>query len=177
VSLGSITLRTPVPVLDDGTLTTAERALTRFIGPMAKLIVRKAAAQARDRAELCLLLAESIDDPELRSRFVETFTKGGSEPPRPGTSSPGKRRRSGIATHQSSPGSPITRTPDAPVDPAFVAQVAARLAVYLGPIARIVAKNAAQKANSREEFVALVADNLGTQDRAAFLVEMRHCDR
>ncbi len=177
VSLGSVTLRAPAPALDDTTLSTAERALTRFIGPMAKLIVRRAAAQARDRAELCLLLSESIDDPELRSRFVETFTKGGSEPRSGGTSSPGKRRGSGISAHQSSPGGPITSTPGAPVDPAFVDQVTARLAVYLGPIARIVAKNAVQKAKSRGEFVALVADNLGTQDRAAFLVEMRHRDR
>jgi serine/threonine-protein kinase len=177
VSLGSVTLRAPAPALDDTTLSTAERALTRFIGPMAKLIVRRAAAQARDRAELCRLLSESIDDPELRSRFVETFTKGGSEPLRAGTSSPGKRRGSGIAAHQSSPGGPITSTPGAPLDPAFVDQVTGRLAVYLGPIARIVAKNAVQKAKSRSEFVALVADNLGTQDRAAFLVEMRHRDR
>jgi len=176
VSLGSITLRTPALVLDDATLTTAERALTRFIGPMAKLIVRKAAVQARDRAELCLLLSESIDDPRMRSQFVETFTKSGGEPRAGGTSLLGKRSGPG-ATRQSSPGAQITRTPatssgGAPLDAAFVDQVTARLAFYLGPIARIIAKNAAQKAKTRSEFVALVADNLGTQDRGAFLGEM-----
>ena len=44
-----------------------------------------------------------------------------------------------------------------------------RLAVYLGPIARVVARKAAEKAGSQEEFVQMVAANVGTQDRAAFL--------
>jgi len=127
-----------------------------------------------------LLLSESIDDPEMRSRFVQTFTKSGSEPRSGGKSSPDRRSRPG-ATHQSSPGGEITSTPGtsngAPLDPPFVDQVTTRLAVYLGPIARIVAKNAQQKAKSRSEFVALVADNLGTQDRAAFLGEMGYGDR
>jgi serine/threonine-protein kinase len=180
VSLGSITLRTPAPALDDATLTTAERALTRFIGPMATLIVRKAAAQARDRAELCLLLSESIDDPRMRSQFVETFTKSGSESRAGGTASPAKGSGPGT-TRQSLPGARTTSTPGTssgtPLDPAFVDQVTARLAVYLGPIARIVAKHAVQKAKTRGELVALVADNLGTQDRAAFLGEMGYGNR
>ncbi len=49
--------------------------------------------------------------------------------------------------------------------------VTARLAVYLGPIAQIVTKKAARGARSRSEFVQRVADNLGTQERAAFLRE------
>ena len=60
---------------------------------------------------------------------------------------------------------------------AFVDQVTARLAVYLGPIAQIVTKRAAREAKSRSDFVQRVADNLGTQDRAAFLHEMGYGDR
>jgi hypothetical protein len=125
---------------------------------------------------LCLLLTESIDDPGMRSQFVDTFTNGGSEPRAGGTSLLGKRSGPG-ATRQSLPGAQTTSAPGTssggvPLDAAFVDQVTARLAFYVGPIARIIAKNAAQKAKTRSEFVALVAENLGTQDRGAFLGEM-----
>ena len=60
----------------------------------------------------------------------------------------------------------------APLDPAYIERITGRLAVYIGPIARIVAKQAAQRAYNREEFVRLVADGIGSQDRAAFLVEV-----
>ncbi len=175
MSMGSVMLQKPEPLLDDSTLTTAERTLARLIGPMARVIVRKAAAQAHDRAELCMLLSESIDDPQLRTRFVEMFTKAVGELASAGKSLPGKHSGSGIA-HPSTTGGSVSRSPGtttgAPLDPAFVDRITARVAVYLGPIARIVARNAQQKAKSRREFVALVADHLGTQDRAAFLREV-----
>jgi serine/threonine-protein kinase len=65
----------------------------------------------------------------------------------------------------------------APLDPAYVEQVTARLAVYLGPIARIVTKKAAQRAPGRAGFVRMVAENLGTQDRVAFLREMGYAEQ
>ena len=60
----------------------------------------------------------------------------------------------------------------APLDTAFVEQVTARLALYLGPIAPIVTKKAARGAKNRSDFLQRVAENLGTQDRAAFLREV-----
>ena len=60
----------------------------------------------------------------------------------------------------------------APLDQAYVDQIAGRLAVYLGPIAPIVAKKAARDATARRDFLLRVADSLGTQERAAFLREM-----
>jgi len=41
--------------------------------------------------------------------------------------------------------------------------------VYLGPIAKVVAHKAARQARDSEEFVQLVAEHIGTQDREAFL--------
>ncbi len=63
------------------------------------------------------------------------------------------------------------------LDSAYVEQVNGQLALYLGPIARIVTKKAAQRATSRGEFVRMVADNLGTQDRVAFLRELGYTDK
>ncbi len=63
------------------------------------------------------------------------------------------------------------------LDSAYVEQVNGQLALYLGPIARIVTKKAAQRAASRGEFVRMVADNLGTQDRVAFLRELGYAEK
>jgi len=82
--------------------------------------------------------------------------------------------------HTASPGSAHATTPGpqsashqlAPLEAAYVEQVSARLALYLGPIARIVTRKAAQDAKSRGEFLRRVADSLGTQERAMFLKEV-----
>jgi serine/threonine-protein kinase len=60
----------------------------------------------------------------------------------------------------------------AALEQSFVDQTTMRLATYLGPIARVVANRAAQKASTQDEFVQLVAGHLGAQDRGAFLREI-----
>ena len=145
VNIGTLLLHKPAPGFDDETLRTVEQELARALGPMARLLVHRAAAQTRDRAELCSMLSDNITDPESRRRFVEAFngaaaacgpgrrpqaSKGPaslSRPARPG-STPGQPFRPG---HGSGAGAP-------PLEQAFVDRVAAQLAVYLGPIAQIV---------------------------------------
>ena len=78
VNIGTVMLKRPAPVWDEATLDSAEHELARFLGPMAKVIVHKAAAVSRDRAELCTMLSENIDDPDTRRKFVEAFNKAAS---------------------------------------------------------------------------------------------------
>ena len=59
----------------------------------------------------------------------------------------------------------------APLDPGFVEEATSRLAVYLGPIARVVVRKAAQEGGNRQDFVQRVAGHLGAQERGAFLRE------
>jgi len=218
VNIGTIMLQTPAPHWDDDTLTTAEHELARFLGPMARVLVRRAAARTNDRGELCALLSESIDDPDTRRKFVDSFARSGGHTHSgvahasdlhggagvgsgsgagsgagsgsgsgPG-SGPGSGSGSGVrgagGASASQPGRATAGTPPpgqtAPgvaLDVAYVEQVNAQLAVYLGPIARVVTKRAAQRAASRGEFVRMVADNLGTQDRIAFLRELGYAER
>jgi len=156
---------------DDTVLTTVERQLAQIIGPMAKIMVRQAAPQAHDVHELYALLASNIDDPERRRRFVtepavsEASCPHGAPATRLGAPSTGgsqARQATGSRTQV------VSRTLDA----AFVDAAAARLAVYLGPIAKVVARKAAQRTTRVDEFLRIVADNLGTQERAAYLREM-----
>jgi len=51
-------------------LSNIEAELVRHIGPLAKVLVKKAAQKARDQAELYLLLADNISDTTERKAFV-----------------------------------------------------------------------------------------------------------
>jgi len=56
--------------IDPQTLAKAEAALARYIGAVAKIVVKRAAAKARDTGELYLLIAEEIEDKNERKAFV-----------------------------------------------------------------------------------------------------------
>ena len=90
-----------------------------------------------------------------------------------------------VRTHGGAPGEGSAPTPERvratdsralaaaqPLEQAFIDATTSRLAVYLGPIARVVAKRAAAQAKTQEDFVQIVAGCIGTQDRHAFLREM-----
>ena len=172
VNLADVPLQPAGPATwDDTVLTTVERQLARIVGPMARILVRQTAPQAHDVQELYALLATSIEDPERRRRFVaepaiaEASGPHGAPGTRPGT----RAGRSG--SHARAATAATVRTPR-PLDQAFVDQAAARLAVYLGPIAKVLVRKAAQRTTSADQFVYLVAEHVGTQERAAFLREM-----
>jgi len=52
------------------TLKQAETSLAQYIGAIAKVVVKQAAAKARDEAELYLLIADEIKDVNQRKAFV-----------------------------------------------------------------------------------------------------------
>ena len=51
-------------------LAKAEAELAQYIGAVARVVVKRAAAKARDLPELYLLLADEIEDPQEKKRFV-----------------------------------------------------------------------------------------------------------
>jgi serine/threonine-protein kinase len=156
---------------DDTVLTTIERQLAQIIGPMAKIMVRQAAPQAHDVHQLYALLATNIDDPERRRRFVTEPAVGEASGPH---GAPSTRLTAAALSAAQTRHATASRNQPAPrpLEPAFVDAATARLAVYLGPIAKVIARKAAQRTTSVDEFLRLVADNLGTQERTAYLREM-----
>jgi len=135
------------------------------------VLVRKAATQTHDVQELYSLLAANIGDRDERRRFYATMPghdSGSVRVVHTGSMGTGMQGLTGHGTlAQGSLGT--AARPSAPLEDDFVQVTTQRLTVYLGPIARVVARNAAAKAHSQEEFVQLVAGHIGTQDRAAFL--------
>ena len=51
-------------------LAQAEADLAQYIGAVARVVVKRAAAKARDLAELYLLLADEIEDAQEKKKFV-----------------------------------------------------------------------------------------------------------
>ena len=164
VNLEALRLESTVmlPAFEDTVLRTVERQLAHYVGPMARIMIRKAASQASDLGDLYSLLSENIQDGDERRKFFDTA------------------RASGVATGSSprlhATGGQAQSKPE-PLERSFVDETTMRLAVYLGPIARVVASRAARKAASREEFVELLAGHLGTQDRGTFLREIGFSER
>ena len=183
VSIGTLMLAKPAPAWDDETLRTAELELARIVGPMARLIVRRAAAQTFDRGELCSILSDTISDPESRRRFVAAFNRpghahatGGASGVRTATGGTGGAARSTTGPGSGTRGTARTATGSAtmttPLETPYVEHVTGQLAVYIGPIAQVLAKKAARESRTRSEFVRRCAENLGTQEREAFLREL-----
>jgi eukaryotic-like serine/threonine-protein kinase len=69
------TIGTPIPVKTASSLVPADleratQALVGHVGPIARLMVKKAAAQSSDFRELCLRLAESLANDKERKAFL-----------------------------------------------------------------------------------------------------------
>ena len=60
----------PGAPLDAAALARAESDLAGYVGALARVLVRRAAAQARTLPELYHLLAEHVEDPADRKAFV-----------------------------------------------------------------------------------------------------------
>ncbi|HEY6239226.1 MAG TPA: serine/threonine-protein kinase [Burkholderiales bacterium] len=56
--------------IDPQTLARAEATLAKYIGAVAKVVVKRAAAKARDPGELYLLIADEIEDKNERKAFM-----------------------------------------------------------------------------------------------------------
>ncbi|GAA4340237.1 hypothetical protein GCM10023165_20070 [Variovorax defluvii] len=150
----------PVPTgWDTQALAGIERELAEHIGPVARVLVRRAARGLTSLAAVRQAVAFAIVDFEARERFL---AKGASPT---GTGNgvgtvatsvtrfrPGTSGTSGTAVNAAPAGAPMR---EGDVDKA-----AAALLSSLGPISRIVARRCAAKSETREQFVAHVLEQL-----------------
>ncbi|EEA01204.1 serine/threonine protein kinase [Burkholderia sp. H160] len=140
-------------------LLSIETQLAAQIGPVARLLVRRAAARianAPDLPALIALLAPHVPSDKGRAKFIAAFADGSSAGTTHGTAA----SRQG-ATQGTSPSSSLGVEE--------VQAAALRLAVYLGPIATIVAKReAAHAASLRALHERLAAAISNDADRARF---------
>jgi class 3 adenylate cyclase len=141
------------------------RALAAHLGPMAGVVVARAAQQARDTEQLFAMAAESLSG-AAREGFLAEVTHA---PPAQRPSAPPAAR---IDRAASAPQERRPRTP-APITPSVLATAEMRLARHVGPIARVLVSQAAKDASdtvSLADRLALHIDD--PAERTAFLNAM-----
>ncbi len=157
---------TPPPTGWDGAvLKQVEDQLAHTVGPVARVMVKRAAQRTTDLDKLYSLIAEALPTPAERNAFLAHRPKRAPAAPH-GTLS--ATRTSATRTTATRAGTRTTHT--LVLTPEAVDEAARALTPYLGPIAKVVAKRAAAVTQNRQEFYQLLADELATEkDRAGFL--------
>ncbi|HXY06684.1 MAG TPA: protein kinase [Terriglobales bacterium] len=142
------------------TLRTVDKQLAAFIGPMARILVKRAASRAADLDELYSLLAASLDREADRQAFLSRRI-GASQSSTRTVSPPGATQISGL---------PVPVCPE--LTPAALEHAARLLARHVGPIAAILVSKEAPRAQSLHSLYLFLAEHVepGT-DRARFLRE------
>lgn len=138
--------------LDPQIVATAKRRLTDILGPIANVLVDKAALQAASPVELDMLLLAHIQTEEARERFRSGMALSNRAAAAPRTSQAQKKVE---------PSAPLTGDLD---------EIAAELTRYIGPIAPIVTRRESRSCASltelRQRLAAFIPADL---DRAEFL--------
>ncbi len=150
-------------------ITAVEKHLAAFLGPIARVIMQRAAAKARDPKELIATLASTLpsetDQRAFLARKNELLHSLTKAHPRADYS------QTQIPTGSTSQTFPLSA--DAPaLTPADVRYAIELLARRLGPISRVLAERAAKRADSLQTFYLLLADHLEEgEERDKFLLE------
>jgi serine/threonine protein kinase len=157
-----------------------EAILSRQIGPMAKFLLKKVASKAEGIDELAELLQQHIPSDGGRLEFQQAIgllkrklaasgTGSGVDGSGVTRSATGIGIRTAMAT--STAAGTAIRAP-LPFDDAWVDAIALRLTVFIGPIARVVARRAGRQTVDKAEFLQLVASHIESPaERARFLAE------
>jgi eukaryotic-like serine/threonine-protein kinase len=147
------------------TIAEVERSLSRHIGPLARILISQARGETTTPEEFFRVLAENIEDSDERKSFltkVSALKKGEQPEPAPAASrtlAPERRK-------------------DATIKPAFSPETLAiaekALASYVGPLARILIKDAAETTGNLRDLYAQLASHIDEEDeRREFLAKFR----
>jgi serine/threonine-protein kinase len=136
-----------------------ERALVTVVGPIAKAIVRKAARTCADADSLRIAVAQHITDERERAEFVSGA--------KPASGHAKTLRMTGGSVISATPPPRVTGTQsDAMLTEAMKEAAVPALTAIVGPIGKVFVRRAAQRATTKGQFIALVADSVDASDRA-----------
>lgn len=156
----------PPPGWDSGVLKAVEGHLARFVGPVAKVMIKRAGMQTTELDALYGILAENLATDGERKQFLATRAQV-SRVPAP-KAQPGARTGTVEASTLLA-----ARLAGAQLTPEMVATAADKLTARLGPIAKVVVKKAALRATTAQQFYTLIAESLPTEsERVRFLEEL-----
>jgi len=151
----------PPPGWDAAVLKQIEQQLNRFVGAVARVMVKRGATGTTDIDRLYRVLAGNLSNPEERAKFLA-----------------GRQTLKGVPPAEVIPATlkeaatqhPPTGAQTEPLTPAVIDQATRRLTNYIGPIAKVISKKAAAQAVSRHQFYSLLAEHVAdSAERARFL--------
>jgi serine/threonine-protein kinase len=150
-----------------------QTALSTQIGPVAKLVLKNAARDAQDVDDLCARLLPHIGSEAGKVQFQDSIREIKKKHGLSTLSTMGASRN-----QAGTPPTQLTQMTGMPtllqLSPELMEAAQQKLAVYVGPIAKVLAKRASKMTGSVDEFYRLLADNLpDPQDRARFLKEVK----
>jgi eukaryotic-like serine/threonine-protein kinase len=158
IVIGSRRARTAM--FDPSLLQHIESHLARFVGPMARRMVSRAAQEVGSTSELYASLARELPDAAGRSLFLRLVGGGRVEPSLGGRGRPAQA----LAPQSTGPASADPRTSarqallpyattDGAIPPVAAAAAQAILVQYVGPIARVLVRDAAAQAITGRDFI------------------------
>ena len=141
-----------------------ENQLATFIGPLAGVIVKKAASRTTDPDELYKMIATNLERETDRRAFMAGKSAVVSRIHK--TQLPPEPEPLPAATPEGS--AEAARSPA--VTPEVIERAIGQLAYYIGPISRVLANRAAVRADTERAFYLLLAGHLDSKaERAGFL--------
>jgi class 3 adenylate cyclase len=147
---------------DPAVLARVEGALADSLGPVARILVRKAAKTARDVPTLCQQLDVGLPEAQ-RAEFRRRLGDVAGPPSAPPAPKPATSRPAAVAAPAA------TSPPARPLSPAVLDEAADRLAIHIGPVAKLLVKRAAKQASStRDLYERLAAHIDDPQSRQRF---------
>jgi len=148
---------------DASMLTTLERALASFVGPLAKMLVKQAAAKSVDYNTLVGAVAQHLQSDDERAQFMAKIIKTGTMgsvvqrtgPGSSGVSQAGTSPSMGTAGTAGTGGSAAQQA----LTPGFVAHATRVLASHMGPLAKVIVKKAEAQAGNAQQFIDLLVQH------------------
>jgi class 3 adenylate cyclase len=146
------------PCLEPQLLDDVERKLTRHLGPLAKVIIERAAVRAHDASEFQALLLGSISDGEVRQRVLAEVAP----------------LLGGVANTGAGGSTRVSAAPSEPqIAPEELAEAERDLTRIIGPVAHVLVRRAARNAVDRSHFYNDLAGHIPDEtQRARFLGEI-----
>jgi serine/threonine-protein kinase len=135
---------------DRAVLKEAETSLARHVGPLASVLVRRAARECADLPSLYARLAEQVSDPRSRTAFLDRATSITAI--RPGSTASAVAAAGTASAASSGSGAPLTE--------ALLDAATRLMAQHVGPIAKVLVRKTAGRTADRGQFALLLAESV-----------------
>lgn len=149
----------PALTLPPEVLAEVERSLSRHVGPLAKLLVKRTQGEATTIEEFFRALADNIPDAEEQQAFMKKMATV-------------KPLVTAADTIPETPKGATAATRSA-FTPELLATAEKQLASYVGPLARVLIKQAAESSGNLKELYTQLASHIDSdEERRAFLATL-----